>query len=218
MKDSWKNKNTENNELPSNHYVDNQRLLKELTVHLKERKQAMKKGEPIPQIPYYVAYAFIEIAEGLAKLKSYRNYSFVNEMKGDAIENCMQYYHNFNPRKYKKPFAYFSQFARWAFHRRIAREAKAQYVKYKTAANAGLLDQGLTDSDGNAIISTGTFDNINEFITSYEKKMAEKKIAKSKPKDKAVKVRKTHVARQNRPSRARTGSNSKGSRPKRTST
>ncbi len=198
---------------PQNHYVDNAKLLKELKEHLRERKRAEKEHREIPQIPYYVAKSFIDIADGIGKLKSYRNYSFLNEMKGDAILNCMLYYHNFNYRKYSNPFAYFSQFTRWAFHRFIKREAKAQYVKYKIASNAGLLDQGLTDSDGNTILSVGTFDNINDFISHYEKKMAEEKIAKSKPKVKAVKAKAKvkNVRKPRNPSTDR-GPDRKGSR------
>ena len=183
------------------HYVDNERLYAELKQHLVLRRRAEKEGVLPPKLPHYVGKSFKDIADGIGKLKSYRNYSFLNEMKGDAILNCMLYYHNFNYRKYKNPFAYFSQFTRWAFHRFIKREAKAQYVKYKIAANAGLLDQGLADSDGNAILSTGTFDNINDFIANYERKMAEEKIAKSKPKIVKAKVKNARKSRNPRSDR-----------------
>jgi hypothetical protein len=186
-------------ETDSTHYVDNEQLYEELKQHLKLRKRAEKEGIEPPKLPYYVAKSFVDIADGIGKLKSYRNYSFLPEMKGDAILNCMLYYHNFNHRKYKNPFAYFSQFTRWAFHRFIKREARAQYTKYKIAANAGLLDQGLTDSDGNALMSSGTFDNINDFIANYERKMAEEKIAKSKPKGvKSKVVKKTTIRKKSK--------------------
>jgi hypothetical protein len=200
----------EKNKIPDNWYVDNDRLLKELTIHLREYRKAVKAGLTPPPVTPYIGECFLNIAYGLAKLNSYSGYSFKHEMISDAIENCVMYYHNFNPRKYKNPFGYFSQFCRWAFHRRIAKEARQQYVKYKLAANSGLLDdETLTDSDGNAITNAGVFDNISDFIKNYEAKMAEKKSKKT------PKVRKHHVARKTGPASTNRRPNKKRRKSKR---
>jgi hypothetical protein len=166
--------------IPKNHYIDNARFLKELSIHLKEYKRAKRLGEELPRCPEYIGKCFKDIADGIGKLKSYAGYSFLEEMKSDAIINCLEYYHNFDPKNYNNPFGYFSQYVRWAFHRRIAYEQKKQYIKYKIAANSGILDEDLTDSEGNVINSPGTFDNILEFIDTYEAKMEERKAAKKK--------------------------------------
>ena len=41
------------------------------------------------------------------------------------------YAHNFNPEKSKNPFSYFTQMIYYAFLRRIEREKKQSYVKFK---------------------------------------------------------------------------------------
>ena len=51
-------------------------------------------------------------------------------MIGDAIENCILYAHNFK-KEGKNPFAYFTQMMYYAFLRRIQKEKKQMYIKYK---------------------------------------------------------------------------------------
>jgi hypothetical protein len=54
-------------------------------------------------------------------------------MIGDGIENCLMYCHNFDPSKSKNPFSYFTQIIYYAFLRRIQKEKKQNYIKYKLA-------------------------------------------------------------------------------------
>jgi hypothetical protein len=53
-------------------------------------------------------------------------------MVGDGIENCLLYAHNFDPKKSKNPFSYFTQIIYYAFLRRIEKEKKQAYIKYKS--------------------------------------------------------------------------------------
>jgi len=46
------------------------------------------------------------------------------------------YAHNFNPEKSKNPFSYFTQIIYYAFLRRIEKEKKQNYIKYKLLENA----------------------------------------------------------------------------------
>jgi hypothetical protein len=52
-------------------------------------------------------------------------------MVGDGVENCLMYAHNFDPNKSKNPFSYFTQIIYFAFLRRIEKEKKQSYIKYK---------------------------------------------------------------------------------------
>ena len=52
-------------------------------------------------------------------------------MIGDGIENCLMYAHNFDPEKSKNPFSYFTQIIYYAFLRRIEKEKKQSYVKFR---------------------------------------------------------------------------------------
>ena len=48
------------------------------------------------------------------------------------------YAHNFDPEKSKNPFSYFTQMIYYAFLRRIQKEKKQMYVKYKLAEQSDL--------------------------------------------------------------------------------
>ena len=56
-------------------------------------------------------------------------------MISDGVENCLLYIDNFNPEKSKNPFSYFTQIIYYAFLRRIQKEKKHLYIKYKTMEN-----------------------------------------------------------------------------------
>jgi hypothetical protein len=97
-------------------------------------------------------------------------------MIGDAIENSIRYFHNFNPEKSRNPFAYFTQISKFAFIRRIAKEKKQLYVKYKATEQFGILDEfeQLEGEDGTTK-QFELYDNISEFIGNYEEAQRNKK-------------------------------------------
>ena len=118
--------------MPKNsHYIDNQTFLKQIVQHKRNVKKAEKAGLPIPGVNDYIGKCFIDIAENLAKKPNFANYAFKEEMIGDAVENCIMYATNFNPRKSKNPFAFFTQIIFYAFLRRIQKEKKQLYIKMK---------------------------------------------------------------------------------------
>ena len=65
------------------------------------------------------------------KKPNFVNYQFKEDMIGDGIENCLQYCENFDPKKSNNPFSYFTQIIYYAFLRRIQKEKKQNYIKYK---------------------------------------------------------------------------------------
>jgi len=106
-------------------------------------------------------------------------------MIADGIENCMMYFRNFNPEKSKNPFAYFTQIIYYAFLRRITREKKQLYVKYKATEQIGILDEFevFEDENGNTR-QFELYDNISQFIQDFEESKQKKKDAKVKGLDK----------------------------------
>ncbi len=118
------------------HYVNN----KEFFVAMEEWKvlvnQASQQDDPRPPISEYIGDCFVKIAEHLSYRPNFVNYPFREEMIGDGIENCLMYAHNFNPEKSKNPFSYFTQIIYYAFLRRIEKEKKQNYIKYKLLENA----------------------------------------------------------------------------------
>ena len=122
----------------SNHYIDNEKFFEEI----KEWKilviEAAESGEPRPPVNNYIGECFLKIAEHLSYRPNFINYPYREEMISDGIENCLTYAHNFNPEKSKNPFSYFTQITYYAFLRRIEREKKQSYIKYKLAEMANV--------------------------------------------------------------------------------
>jgi len=158
-------------------YIDNKLFLKEIVAYRKAVRKAKRDGEPKPRIPEYVGECFMKIAENLSHKPNFLSYTFRDEMKSDAIENCVMYADNFNPAKSKNPFAYFTQIVYYAFLRRIQREKKQLYVKYKSTELHGILDDfdQMESSDG-MTRQFEMYDNISEFIQNYEDARAKKKL------------------------------------------
>jgi hypothetical protein len=116
----------------------------------------------------------------LSHLTNHKDLSIWSEMISDGVENCIQYFRNFDPAKSKNPFAYFTQIIYYAFLRRIMKEKKQLYVKYKATQQFGLLDEGemFEDENGN-MRQFELYDNISEFIFNFEENKKKKKEKKA---------------------------------------
>jgi len=115
----------------TSHYVDNKEFLAEMIKWKKRYNAAEESGRKKPPISNYIAEAFLKIAEHLSYRPNFMNYPYREEMVGDGVENCLMYAHNFDPNKSKNPFSYFTQIIYFAFLRRIEKEKKQSYIKYK---------------------------------------------------------------------------------------
>ena len=171
--------------MAKNHYINNKDFLTEMIRYRQGIAKAKKNGDKKPQIPRYVAECFMKIAENLSHKPNFLSYTFRDEMVADAIENCVMYVDNFDPSKSGNPFAYFTQITYFAFLRRIQKEKKQLYVKYKATESAGVLDEfELNENDDGTFRQFELYENISEFIENYEiarnKKKIEKKIALEK--------------------------------------
>lgn len=161
-----------------NHYVDNQKFLEDIIDYKKRCADAVSQGREKPRVTEYCGKCIWLITENLARKPRFMNYSFIDEMKSDAIENCLMYFDNFDSDKYSNPFAYFTQIIYYAFHRRISKEEKNRYIMYKKFQES-VLDTSdaslMVDGDDNHLISPTMYDNLNEFIKNFEKREIEKK-------------------------------------------
>ena len=166
-------------------YVNNKDFLQALIEHKKKVKEAKEQGLPEPRIPNYIGECWMKIAEGLSHKPNFINYTYRDEMIADGIENCLMYFDNFNPDKSNNPFAYFTQIIYYAFLRRIQKEKKQLYVKYKATEMIGVLDEfEMLEGDDGTSKQFEMYDNISEFIENYEEVRAAKKaekLAKKKP-------------------------------------
>lgn len=152
-------------------YVNNPDFLEALTDYKKKCKEAEDSGDERPQVPNYVGDCIYQIANRLATKPNFSGYSYKEDMIMDGIENCLLYIGNFDPEKSSNPFAYFTQVIWYAFLRRIAKEKKQLYVKYKssyqTIAMSGTFDGA---EDLHMHLNTSA-DYINTFIEDYEEKL-----------------------------------------------
>lgn len=157
------------------HYINNSDFLQALVEYKAACDTAISLGKPEPKVPNYIGECFLKISEHLARKPNFISYSFKEEMISDGIENCVMYFRNFDPEKSNNPFAYFTQIVYYAFLRRIDREKKQLYLKYKATEQFGILDEGelYEDENGN-MRQFDIFENISEYIDTFENKRAEK--------------------------------------------
>ena len=171
------------------HYVNNEQFLIVMRDYRENYLKSKDDETTPPQIPDYAGECFLKIAERLSHRPNFINYAFREEMVSDGIENCVMYASNFNPEKSTNPFAYFTQIIYYAFLRRIEKEKKQLYIKYKTMDEFSSLeensDMAAMSAKESASVTSGaspmTADkraSIYDFIHAFE----EKKKAKKKPK------------------------------------
>jgi len=180
------------------HYVNNEKFLEVMSDYREKYLQAKDNDTELPIIPDYAGECFLKIAERLSHRPNFINYAFREEMVSDGIENSVMYASNFNPEKSTNPFAYFTQIIYFAFLRRIEKEKKQLYIKYKTMeeyssledhVDMGEMGQSETQavSSGATPLTTDKRASIQEFIHAFEEKKRKKKKPKpAKEDDKVV--------------------------------
>lgn len=154
------------------HYVDNKAFLKALADYRAACWKAKRRGRKNPPIPEFIGECFLKIATHLSYRPNFINYTFREDMVSDGVENCLMYMHNFNPRKSKNPFGYFTSVIYYAFIRRIQRERKHTYLKYKLIEDAIITGGTHSSQDGSGRFQVDTemlsFDNVQEFIQKFD--------------------------------------------------
>ena len=177
------------------HYVDNEKFLIVMGEYREKYLQAKDTEKELPVLPDYAGECFLKIAERLSHRPNFINYAFREEMVSDGIENCVMYASNFNPDKSKNPFAYFTQIIYYAFLRRIEKEKKQLYIKYKTMeeyssledhVDMGEMEDSKSVSTGASPLTTDKRVAIQEFIFAFEEKKRKKKKTKVAKEDENV--------------------------------
>jgi hypothetical protein len=155
------------------HYVDNQAFLKALKVYRRQCQVAKKKKRELPRMSEFLGECLLKIATHLSYKPNFVNYTFRDDMISDGIENCLVYVHNFDPEKSSNPFGYFTQIIFYAFIRRIQREKKHTYIKYKLAEKQHIDGTGYTHASGEVgqVVAASemlSFENVQDFISRYD--------------------------------------------------
>jgi len=155
-------------------YVNNKDLLEALIQYQKDCREAEDQGEETPRVPDYIGKCIFQIATRLATKPNFSGYSYKEDMISDGIENCLQYIGNFNPEKSQNPFAYFTQIIWYAFLRRIQKEKKQMYIRFKSSQS--MIATGDTYSGDEIQLNLNTnADYMNSFIKDFEEKLTKDK-------------------------------------------
>ncbi len=163
------------------HYVDNKKFFQAMVEFKKSVNEAETKGLERPRVTPYIGDCIMKIAVHLSHKPNFFNYSYKEEMISDGIENCLQYIDNFDPEKSNNPFAYFTQIIYYAFLRRLQKEKKQQYTKYKYRDEMNIFggsseNQSHDNNDySNNKANEWNRDHIDEFIENFEEKRKVKK-------------------------------------------
>lgn len=158
-------------------YIDNKKFHREMTKYRLSVIEAEEKDLDKPMLNNYLGECLYLICYKLSFRPNFVNYSFKEEMVGDAIENCLAAVDNFDPYQEKNnPFGYFSLIAWRAFLRRIEKEKKQSYIKHKVYQESGihmhLANEAVQHNMDNDVSS--------RIIEQFESKMNVKKKPKAK--------------------------------------
>lgn len=156
-------------------YVNNADLLEALIKYQKDCQDAEDAGEERPRVPDYIGTCIFQIATRLATKPNFSGYSYKDDMISDGIENCLLYIDNFNAEKSQNPFAYFTQIIWYAFLRRIQKEKKQMYIKFKSSQHMLTLGETYTGDDNLELQLTSSAEYMNDFIEDFEDKIAKDK-------------------------------------------
>lgn len=110
-------------------YVDNDTFCNAVISWNEQRKIAEENGTRKPIMPDVIGIQILKIADGLARRGNFRNYTYIDEMKEDAIYMAVRAIKNFDPTKSSNAFGYFN-FVMWrAMTTRIKAEKKENEIK-----------------------------------------------------------------------------------------
>ena len=167
------------------HYVDNAKFLEEMIEYKRQYHISKENDEELPIISEYLGSVFLKIAQRLSFRPNFINYAFKDDMISDGIENCLHYIHNFNPEKSTNPFAYFTQIIYYAFIRRIQKEKKQLYIKFKSMQNYEINSTyDGSANEGDNVDLAGDYKNsdfrvmVDEFVDTFEKSKKKKAVKK----------------------------------------
>lgn len=170
--------------------MDNKEFYVQLKAFRLECLAAKKAKLPPPRMSEFLGECFLKIATHLSYKPNFVNYTFRDDMVSDGVENCLVYVHNYDPEKSSNPFSYFTTIIWYAFLRRIQREKKHTYIKYKLMEKQHIDGTASDNPDGSPMPADSTmlsFDNVQDFITRYDEYSSKRRERRKKVIDAAPK-------------------------------
>ena len=155
------------------HYIDKKKFYEEIKSYLE-----LKNTDPDLVIPRYIAQCFLDLCENTARKKNFSSYSWVDEMKGDGIENAVRALKNFDISNSKQnPFGYFSIIVERAFIRRIQYENLRANIKFDYLSHLGM-DEIFNMIEGDEGEYNYILENIKKVYDEEDRGNFSKKVSK----------------------------------------
>jgi hypothetical protein len=161
-------------------YINNADFLAAIKEYKLSVKEAEAAGLEKPQITRYLGECILLIATHLSYKPNFIGYSYRDDMILDGIENCINYFDNFDSDKYSNPFAYYTQIIYYAFLRRIQKEKKHSYIKNKLIQEMPFDAFDLQGHDETGEFHNAYIDFMQAHSTFDDSFMAKKKDKKKK--------------------------------------
>lgn len=109
------------------HYIDNNEMLDEV-----RKSKARLEANPDlggQALTNKLSHMFVRLVNHYATRQNWSGYSYLEELKGEALVNLVNKWHKFDCDKYDKPFAYYSILVERSFKGQIQKEKKPQKVR-----------------------------------------------------------------------------------------
>lgn len=143
-------------------YINNAEFFEACSNYIHEMRKCREEGKPDPIISEYIGKCFLDISTHMAYRHNFRGYTWISDMIGDAILNCVQALPSFKPEQSgKNAFGYFSKIIFRAFVRRIKVENLKTKTRLQVCEHLGIdLEEVEGYDDGN---SSDTYRDENNF-------------------------------------------------------
>ncbi len=115
-------------------YISNKEFTKALADWIELNKGKEKKNWT--QMPNYIGECFMKLVNNYSNKGNWRNYTYKDEMKSEAILTCVKYAANFDITKTQNAFAYFTQVVHNSFLQILSKEKGYAEVKNKAISEA----------------------------------------------------------------------------------
>ena len=107
-------------------YVSNEELTKATKEWVKN-----KKTTGVGPMPNFIGECVMKLVENFAHKRNFSGYTYLNDMKSEALLTCVKYAHNFNPDKSDNAFAYFTEIIKNSFKMYLNKEKYQQNIREK---------------------------------------------------------------------------------------
>ena len=154
-------------------YIDKKEFYQLLVDYKHACAEAESRGLPTPRIPESIGEMFFLLVTNLAKRPNFSGYTFKTDLISDALENCVTACRSFDPEQSDNPFGYFTRISWFAFLRRIEKEKKQTYTKYK-AMEHFIIENSLTEEHDVYANFDLSNDKMEPIISKYEKRKKQK--------------------------------------------